>query len=123
MHSLGIWGACLALQSYLTTEPQLECVQKTSMKVILGREYKSASTARKVLKLHTLEKRQNDICLKFGLKATKSKNHSKWFKPNQCGKLNLRKKLPKYKTPFCRTKRFYNSSIPYLTRIVNESEN
>ena len=68
------------------------------------------------------EKRRFDICLKFGLKTVKNNNHIKWFKPNQNGNWNLRRKLPKYKTPFCRTKRFYNSTIPYLTRIINEKE-
>ena len=112
------------LHSSLTLQQksQLERVQKTSMKVILGRDYQTASTARKILKLDTLEKRRFDICLKFGLKAVKNNNHIKWFKPNQNGNWNLRRKLPKYKTPFCRTKRFYNSTIPYLTRIINERE-
>ena len=90
-YGVPVWHSSLTLQQ----KSQLERVQKTSMNVILGREYQSASSARKVLKLHTLEKRRINICLKFGLKAAKNKNHTKWFKASQNGNLNLRRKLPK----------------------------
>ena len=115
-YGVPVWHSSLTLQQ----KSQIERVQNTSMKVILGQEYQSADTARKVLKLNTLEKRRIEICMKFGQKATLNKNHSKWFKKNTPKYLNLRKKETVYKVPFCRTKRFENSTIPYITRLLTE---
>ena len=102
---------------------QIERVQNTCMKVILGKEYQSSKFARKRLKLDTLDKRRTSICLKFGIKASKHKNHSKWFKANPKPYKNLRSKQPKFRIPVCRTERFKNSAIPYLTTSINQSEN
>ena len=93
------------------------------MRVILGQEYQSSKLARKILKLDTLEHRWTSMCLNFGKKASKHKNHSNWFERNPRLYKNLRTKQPLYRMPMCRTERLKNSAIPYLTGLVNQSEN
>ena len=101
---------------------QIEGVQATCMKVILGQDYQSSGSARGILKLDKLENRRTVLCLKFGLKASTNKKHSKWFKVNPKRNQNLRTKQSRFKIPFCRTERYLKSAIPYLTRSLNQSE-
>ena len=94
---------------------QLERVQNISMRLILGEKYTSSKRARKTLKLDTLNLRRRDICLKFGLKAQQHPNHTNWFQTNENFNKNRRIPQTKLKEVFCRTERYKNSTIPYLT--------
>ena len=112
-----VWHSRLTL----CQSDQIERVQNVSMMIILGEKYKTSNNAREKLKIETLQKRRNDICLKFGQKALKHPNHSNWFQPNP--NHNKKRRLPtnRLKETFCRTDRYKNSTIPFLTRILNKS--
>ena len=92
-YGVAVWHSSITLEQRL----QIERVQATCMRVILGHEYQSAGSARQKLKLDKLENRRSSICQKFGLKASTHPNHSKWFKVNQKPNQNLRTKQTKYK--------------------------
>ena len=55
----------------------------------------------------------------FALKSAKSDKFSSWFEYNNKRKRKIKTKR-KYKKVETRTKRFETSSIPYLTKILNE---
>ena len=59
--------------SSLTEENQndLERVQKTALKVILGNKFKSYKNALSMLNIETLTERREQLCLSFALKASK----------------------------------------------------
>ena len=96
----------------------IERVQKAALHVLLGDNYSTYSSALKMTQLNSLADRRESLCLKFGKKAAKHEKHSKWFLPNKNIKIT---RLPK--TKFCpvvaRTKRFENSPISYMTKLLN----
>ena len=77
---------------------------------------KSYEDTLKDLKLDTLSKRREKLCLKFALKLEKNPKFTNWFVRNTNTHLRNPKK---YIEPYARTNKFYNSPILYLTRIMN----
>ena len=95
---------------------KIERVQKCALSIILGREYIGYKGALKTLKMETLTTRREKLCLNFALKAVKHPLFSKWFAPNP---VKNTRNHTKYIQPFARTNRYSNSTIPYLTRVLN----
>ena len=76
-----------------------------------------------VLGCQTLKERRGEICLKFAKKALKHPKYKTWFSPSEAETLkckpNTRAPKPeptKLKPVPCRTDRYRNSPIPYLTK-------
>ena len=90
----------------------LERVQKSACAIILGKEYVSYQTALDNLGLEKLEARRVSLSTKF-----KSKKNSNWFVPDS-NPLNTRRKVQHVKEAQCRTRRFQNSALPYLTNLL-----
>ena len=65
-----------------------------------------------------LRDRRLAAAVKFGEKCTMNPKHSDMFPRNQPGR-DLRTERVPYKEYFCRTDRFYNSSIPAIKRLLN----
>ena len=97
---------------------QIELVQKKRLAVILGRAYLSYESALKQLHLERLDSRRTNLCLKFALKCTMSTRHSGMFPPNLQPNSSTRHHKP-YMEYNCKTSRYYNSPIPYLSRLLN----
>ena len=98
---------------------EIERVQKTALKIILGEKYIDYETSLSVCQLQSLEERRKDLCKTFALKCTQNKNHQKLFKRN----LNQNLHYPtKYEIPFCRHDRYKKSPIPYLIDLLNQEE-
>ena len=112
---------CVVWHSALTKEQttDLERVQKTSLKIILGDEYSEYKSALNQCILERLSNRREKRCLKFGLKATKHPKHQKLFPLNQEIDLELRD-VEKYHVNFARTSTYKKSSIPYIQRLLNK---
>ena len=53
----------------------LERVQKTALKVILGEKYKTYQQALNLLGLETLNDRRKNLCLTFAIKSSKNETH------------------------------------------------
>ena len=100
---------------------QLERVQSASLRVILGDSYKSARSARDLCNFKKLDKRREELCLNFGLKSLKHPYHSRWFKPTKPSERPKRKNTPTLQTPFCRTKRYQQSTVPYISNLINKN--
>ena len=113
--AIPVWHSSLTQ----TNRISIERVQKSALQVILGPAYESYRYACLKLNLLTLEERRDNICKKFAEKAIKNPKHKKWFKVNKLNE-RTRQKQTTYCNVFARTKRFENSPISYLTKILNK---
>ena len=59
-------------QSSTENKSDLERVQKTAFKIILGKRYKTYKYAQNILELKTLNDRRETLCLNFALKSSKN---------------------------------------------------
>ena len=98
----------------------LERVQKTALRIILGNRYKSYTNALNILNLQSLSDRRRSLCLNF---AKKSAIHPK-FKHNfplneKSHRMKLRK-IEKFKVFRAFSARFRKSSIIYMQKLLNQ---
>ena len=101
-------------------ENELEKIQKQVLKLLLGPKYFSYTEACAEFKAGNLSTRRTKLCTKFAIKEMK-KPKSVFMKYN---KVNPRHRHHKHVIePFARTKRYFGSSIPYLSRIINSITN
>ena len=107
--------------SMLTQENilDIERVQKIALKVILNDRYENYEQACILLNTQSLEIRRKSLALKFALKCLKSDQHKHLFKQRKSTYYKLRN-LKSFEEPFCHTLRYWNSPLPYLTRLLNE---
>ena len=99
----------------------IERVQKVAVYIILsdcntGHSVFTYEMALVVLELEPLEVRREKLCLSFARKTLKSR-HSDMFV--QSGSHHDTREKPLYYEPMARTKRYYNSPLNYLTRLLN----
>ena len=70
-----VWHSSLTEQN----RNDLERVQKSALKVILGEKYQSYNKALIELNLETLEERRNTLCLKFAQKCLTNEKNQQMF--------------------------------------------
>lgn len=111
---------CVLYHSSLTQEDaqNLERVQKTALKVILGESYEDYSSALNLLGLQTLDSRRESRCLDFAIKCTKHPLNSRFF-PLQQAPTNYLRQTEKFVVNFARTSTYRDSAIPYCQRLLN----
>ena len=96
----------------------IERVQKSFCKIVLGDHYLSYENALNALQLENLDDRRTELCLKFALKAEKHEKFRSWFKPN--AKTNVSRTKPsKYVTVSFNHEGFKKSPLSYLTQLLN----
>ena len=93
-----------------------ERVQKVAAAIIIGTRL-PYETALAQLGLASLDARRNDICKKFARKTLKGR-HADIFSKNQ-NPYETRNKS-EFTHAACKTKRFFDSPINFLTRVLNE---
>ena len=113
-YAVPVWHPSLTGEQRL----ELERIQKSAFHIILGENYKSYTSALKVLRMDTLHSRRVKLCKKFARKSAQSDKFSKWFKVNNKPAFT-RNKPTKYCPVFSRTVRYDKSPISYLTTILN----
>ena len=98
----------------------LERIQKQAFRLILGDKYTSYYEACKFLQTETLANRRIKICETFAKKELKRKNSFfEPFVPKFTGRHTAKKKVKEYT---CLTDRFFKSSIPFLSRLLNSEK-
>ena len=114
--------SCHSCHSSLTIEQSgnIEMCQKKALAVILGNEYNSYESALAVLNLERLDHRRTTLCRKFAEKCTLSTRHANMFPKNTQIRHNTRKPKPFFEF-MCETSRYFKSSIPYMARLLNET--
>ena len=111
-----VWHSSLKNQN----KRDLERVQKAAIRVIMGKDYKSYKNGLKELRLETLEKRREILCLKFAKRCLKNEKVKQIFEKNK-SKHQMKKRTPRiYENKKARTKRYKQSSVPYMTKLLND---
>ncbi|KAI8512037.1 hypothetical protein Bbelb_111370 [Branchiostoma belcheri] len=100
---------------------RIEKIQRRAVRIILGTEYTGYTEACTLLGLPSLHTRRSDLTLQFAKSLLTSKLYRHFLPPirenissrqtRSSNKLNLQ---------LCRTDRFRNSAIPYMTRMMND---
>ena len=110
-----VWHSSLSKKN----ERDLERIQKVAVKMILGKSYLNYNDGLQKLRLKKLNLRRQNICLNFAKKCLKNNKVKHFFNENyKIHKMNKRSKNI-FKEKRSRTKRFQQSAIPYMTRLLN----
>ncbi|KAI8495073.1 hypothetical protein Bbelb_270590 [Branchiostoma belcheri] len=98
-----------------TQTTRLERIQRRALRTILGMNYTDYKSALLNTGLKSLQERRVDLCLKF------ARNLSPEMLPPRTGDSHgiTTRNSDKLRTIKCKTKRYRDSPIPYLTRLLN----
>ena len=113
--------ACAVWHSSLTKTQshQIERIQKRTCKIILGNNYHDLyESALRELNITSLDNRREELVLKFGQHVLNSKKHRHLLPEQRSIKYNLRH-INSFHKPLCKTNRYQNSTIPYITNKLN----
>ena len=107
-YAVPVWHSGLTRQQ----TNQIEKIQKTAFRILLGDNYISYDVACTLLGVEPLDLRRRQLCLNFSKKDLKKDNTI--FK--KCPVMPQTRRVPKLVQEFlCRTHRYENSSQPYLS--------
>ena len=114
----------VAFHSSLTVAQatDIERIQKTSLKVILGDSYVDYAAALEMSGLSTLHDRRVKRCLDYALKSLKHPINSKLFPTNNnlgSGGIEVRSREI-FEVNFARTERYRMSAVPFCQRKLND---
>ena len=111
-----------AFHSSLTLEQSrdIERIQKTCLKLILGDNYVDYAAALEMTGLKTLHERREERCQKFALKSVRHPTMNRIFprNPNETNRLQVRNREA-FEVNFARTESYRKSAIPHCQRILN----
>ena len=107
----------LALFTLQEQSYDIERVQRTALKVILGEEYEEYENALITCNLETLYSRREKRCLTFGLRSLKHPKHKQMFPFNKSDQ-SVRKPNA-FKVNFARTSSYNKSADPYIQNMLN----
>ena len=98
----------------------IERIQKSAVKLIMGKNYEGYFNSLRFLKLDSLHERRKKNALKFAKKSVTNMNFSNFF-PRHPGGHAMRTRYPeRYVVNKAHTERYRNSAVPYLQRLLNE---
>ena len=100
----------------------LERVQKSAVKVILGQRYTSYDEGLKSLRLQSLEERREAMCLKFAKQSLKIDKFRKLFPRKENIHGMSKRKSDAYELVNPRTTRYQFSAIPAMQKMLNRDE-
>ena len=111
-----LWHSSLTLKNII----DLERVQKSAVRIIIGQKYDSYSDTLKSLKIDTLFERREKLCLRFAKKSLSVDNFKHLFP--QYKKQHDMKTRASLKYDVCKSnsRRFKVSTIPHLQRLMNK---
>ena len=78
-HSATVWHSSLTQEN----RDDLERVQKSAVKIILGEKYQGYKKGLESLNLDTLEERRENLCLKFAIRSSNNEKTARMFAQNQ----------------------------------------
>ena len=109
---------CVVWHSSITEEEctDIERVQKTALRIILGDNYTDYGSALELTGLDSLRDRRTQLSLSFAKKCVK-KNDDLF--PLNVKTVNTRPHEKYFVTP-ARTERLAKSTVPYLQRLLND---
>ena len=114
-----VWHSSLTYKN----RRDLERVQRCAVRVIMKNNYKGYKNGLKTLRIQTLEKRREMLCLKFAKNCLKDEKLKKFFPVKKSEHKMKKRKTMKFKTNKTRTERYRKSAIPYMQRLLNKEDN
>ena len=97
----------------------LERVQKSAVRCILGDSYRGYEDALERLGLVTLEERREQMCLKFAKQCLKLEKMKQFFPRNQNSHAMEKRCSEFYQVVKSQTERFRKSAIPAMVKLLN----
>ena len=115
-HSSVVWHSSLTEQQ----KGDLERVQRSALKVILGSRYESYTKALNILNLEPLEERREYLCLKFAQKCTLNDKTKKMFTTNEKTHNMEMRNSEKFQVLHANTERLKKSAVIFMQNLLNE---
>ena len=116
--SATVWHSSLTQEN----SDDLERVQKSAVKIILGQHYENYEKSLVKLEMESLHDRREFLCLKFANKCLKNPKTKKMF-PENVRIHNMETRNPeKYLVQHANTERLKNSAIIYMQNLLNKNE-
>ena len=100
----------------------LERVQKSAVRCILGDSYRGYEDALKRQGLVTLEERREQMCLKFAKQCLKLDKMKQFFPINKNSHVMEIRNSEFFKVSKCQTERLRKSAIPSMIRLLNNCQ-
>ena len=111
-----LWHSSLTI----TEKVKIERLQKRALRIIMGADYPGYNNALEMLNLPSLKNRREELSLKFSKNLLKSTKHRKLLPEKRNNVRALRCNISdQLIAPKCNTLRYYRSTIPYCTRLIN----
>ena len=98
----------------------LERVQKSALKIIMGEKYQSYRKSLNFLNLDTLEDRREKLCIRFAKNALRNEKACKMFPLNEKQHTMITRKPEIFKVQKTKTERLKNSAIIYMQNLLNK---
>ena len=116
--------SCVVWHSSLTKENEedLERIQKSAVRIILGKDFKDYSDALAEANLDSLKERREELCYKFAKKCIQSEKSKHMFPSREKVHSMETREEEKYIVQHANTERLKKSSIPYMQRLLNKHE-
>ena len=112
-----VWHSGLTLR--LTAD--IERVQRVALCIMLGQTVSHYTQTCTLLGIKPLYVRREELCIRFALKTADPESlHSDMFQLEKDGSHYTRSPFDRYREHVCSTGRFFNSPLPYLTRLLNQ---
>ena len=115
-HSATVWHSGLTVDNI----DDLERVQKTALRIILGSKYRTYNQALTLLDLSTLHERRENLCLKFTRNCLKHPRLKDWFPIHEKKHHMQTRNTETFHIQHTRTKRLQDSPIIYMQRLLNK---
>ena len=115
--------SCVVWHNSLTIEnsEDLERVQRSAVRIILGKNFENYEDALDSVDLQNLSERRQELCLKFANKCTQNEKTEELFPLNRKNH-NMEVRNPeRFVVNHANTERLKKSSIPNMQRMLNES--
>ena len=106
-----VWSGALSVKN----SQDIERVQRNAMKIISNSFNTSYNDFLEQIEEETLSTRRETLCLSFAQKCLKTDKFGAWFTKG----VETRSGSCYFVETDTKTKRFHNSAIPYLTRLLN----
>ena len=113
-----VWHSSLTLENI----SELELVQRSAIKIIMGNNYKSYKRSLDFLELDTLQERRAKLSLKFAKRCLRNEKAQKMFPLNYKEHDMGTRNEEKFKVQHAKTSRLKNFAQIYMQNMLNENE-
>ena len=116
-HSSIVWHSSLTEEN----SADLERIQKSAVKIILGNQYKDYQSGLNYLQLDKLDDRRQHLCHRFALKCLTNEKTRNMFPLSKKKHIMKMRNSEKYFVQYAKTQRLQNSPIIHMQKLLNEN--